>query len=83
MLLYLIRHNVRQLFAADDFSRRHFQMLFFLGALRVNAIDKACLSILNPLYTNGFFFWFDTINLGWSIVHIKNLQVFWSTYPKK
>ena len=28
--------NVRQLFAADDFSRRHFQMHFFLGALRVN-----------------------------------------------
>ena len=27
--------NVRQLFAADDFSRRHFQMQFFLGALRV------------------------------------------------
>ena len=27
---------VRQLFAADDFSRRHFQMYFFLGALRVN-----------------------------------------------
>ena len=23
-------------FAADDFSRRHFQMHFFLGALRVN-----------------------------------------------
>ena len=30
--------NVRQLFAADDFSRRHFQMHFFLGALRVNYI---------------------------------------------
>ena len=28
--------NVRQLFAADDFSRRHFQMHFFLGALRVS-----------------------------------------------
>ena len=28
--------NARQLFAADDFSRRHFQMHFFLGALRVN-----------------------------------------------
>ena len=28
--------NVRQLFAADDFSRQHFQMQFFLGALRVN-----------------------------------------------
>ena len=30
--------NTRQLFAADDFSRRHFQMHFFLGALRVNAL---------------------------------------------
>ena len=28
--------NVRQLFAADDFSRQHLQMHFFLGALRVN-----------------------------------------------
>ena len=28
--------NARQLFAADDFSRPHFQMHFFLGALRVN-----------------------------------------------
>ena len=28
--------NVRQLFAADDFSRGHFQMHFFLGSLRVN-----------------------------------------------
>ena len=28
--------NVRLLFAADDFSRQHFQMHFFLGALRVN-----------------------------------------------
>ena len=27
--------NVRQLFSSDDFSRRHFQMHFFLGALRV------------------------------------------------
>ena len=27
--------EVRQLFAADKFSRRHFQMHFFLGALRV------------------------------------------------
>ena len=28
--------NARQLFAADDFSRRHFQMhFFFLGALMV------------------------------------------------
>ena len=27
--------NVRQLFEADHFSRRHFQMYFFLGALRV------------------------------------------------
>ena len=26
----------RQLFAADDFSRQHFQMHLFLGALRAN-----------------------------------------------
>ena len=30
--------TVGQLFAADDFSRRHFQMHFFLGALRVNML---------------------------------------------
>ena len=30
--------NLRQLFAAEDFSRRHFQMPFFLGALRVNTV---------------------------------------------
>ena len=28
--------NVRQLFAADDFSRRHLSDAFFLRALRVN-----------------------------------------------
>ena len=27
-----------QLFAGDDFSRRHFQMHFFLDALRVNYV---------------------------------------------
>ena len=27
--------NVRQIFAADDFSRYHFSDAFFLGALRV------------------------------------------------
>ena len=31
--------NARQLFSADDFSRRHFQMHFFLGALRVNTMN--------------------------------------------
>ena len=29
--------NVRQLFAADVFSRRLFQMHFFLGTIRVNS----------------------------------------------
>ena len=29
--------NVRQLFAADDFSRRHFSDAFFLGTLRVKS----------------------------------------------
>ena len=32
--------NVRQLFAADDFSRRHFSDAFFLGALRVKTRKK-------------------------------------------
>ena len=34
LVLYLTQSNARQLFAADDFSRRHFQMHFFLGALK-------------------------------------------------
>ena len=34
--------NFRQLFAADDFTRRHFQMHFFLGAFRVNPVLIAC-----------------------------------------
>ena len=29
LLLYFIVSNVRDLFAADDFSRQHFRMLFF------------------------------------------------------
>ena len=40
MLLCFVS-NVRQLFAADDFSRRNFQMHFFLGALRVNGTNEA------------------------------------------
>ena len=37
---------VRQLFAADDFSRRRFQKHFFLGALRVNLSDqRLCYSL--------------------------------------
>ena len=28
-------------FAADDFSRRHFQMHFFLGALRVKLFKRS------------------------------------------
>ena len=40
LLLYLIFViNVRQLFA--DFSRRHFHMHFFLGALRVKSTPKS------------------------------------------
>ena len=42
--------NVRQLFAADDFSRQHYQMHFFLGALR----DKIPLSILGIFTLNVF-----------------------------
>ena len=38
--------NVRQLFAADNFSRRHFQMHFFLDALRVKLLGKKYNSLL-------------------------------------
>ena len=42
--------NVRQLFAADDFSRRHFQMHFFLGALRVKVSEVAFSTIKYFIY---------------------------------
>ena len=32
--------NVRQHFAADDFSRRHFSDAFFLGTLRIKVFRK-------------------------------------------
>ena len=38
--------NIRQLFAADGFSRRHFQMHFFLVALRVKCLFCLCHSVL-------------------------------------
>ena len=40
LLLYLLFSNVVQLFAADNFSRQHFQMHCFLGALRVKFLFK-------------------------------------------
>ena len=38
-ILNLSISNSWQLFAADDFSRQHFQMYFFLGALKVNLFN--------------------------------------------
>ena len=40
--------NVRQLFAAD-FSRQHFQMHFFLGALRVKGITPLLRRVLTTV----------------------------------
>ena len=34
--IFNVVSNIRHIFAADDFSRRHFQMHLILGALRVN-----------------------------------------------
>ena len=34
--------NARQLFAANDISRRHFQMHFYLGALRAKVVLSPC-----------------------------------------
>ena len=36
--------NVSQLFAADNFSRQHFRMHFFLGAFRVNVFKSEILN---------------------------------------
>ena len=42
-------NNVRQFFAADNFSRRHFQIHFFLHALRVKTRNKRiCLYLACP-----------------------------------
>ena len=35
LLASILNSSVMNLFAADDFCKRHFQMHFFLGALRV------------------------------------------------
>ena len=53
--------NVRQLFAADDFSRQHFQMHFFLGALRVKGITPLLRRVL--VYTNARRCWVRTFPL--------------------
>ena len=37
-ILYLICQYCWQLFASDNFNRRHFSDAFFLGALRVNRL---------------------------------------------
>ena len=44
--------NVRQLFAAEDFSRRHFQVRFFLGALRVKSPLFHCAGSSRPCSFN-------------------------------
>ena len=37
----MLGNYLQQMTSPDDFSRLHFQMLFFLGALRVKS-DKSC-----------------------------------------
>ena len=46
--------KVRQLLAADDLSRRHFQMHFFLAALRIKT-GPNCLQRLSGDYTSSRF----------------------------
>ena len=47
-ILYFVS-NVWQLFAAGDFSRRHFQMHFFLGTLRVKNSFRNIIRVSNSL----------------------------------
>ena len=47
---------------------------FTLFAIESSKIEQQT-TLLNHLYTNGYSsFWFDTINLGYSIVHIWGCQ---------
>ena len=51
--ILLFVNNARQLFAADDISRRHFQMHFFLGALRVKMYSCNKMTFLLCCYTDA------------------------------
>ena len=44
--------NVRQLFAADDLSRQHFQM-HFSGALSVKSQTQAIVDLIGDLISKG------------------------------
>ena len=76
--------NVRQLFAADDFSRRHFQMHFFLGALRVK-INRELIDVRNRgSYARDHFIWnllnessASLINVIWNDHKCKILFIIW------
>ena len=57
----MLGNYLQQTTPADDI----FRCIFFLGPLRINS-----------LCTNRFYsFWFETINLGWSIVYIEGSRV--------
>ena len=45
---------VRQFFAADDFSRRHFQMHFFSWRLMVKVLEKIFFLFLNQYICCGY-----------------------------
>ena len=65
--------NVMQLFAADDFSRRHFSDSFFLGPLMVNCL-QAC-RWLHPPWTSApkqSYSWCDT-SFTLLILHISKV----------
>ena len=47
--------NVRQLFAADDFSRRQFSDACFLGALRVKEPALAFFDLVSGCYNGSLF----------------------------
>ena len=49
----LFVNPARQLFAADDFSRRHFQMHFLLGALWVKPVNCNKIFIFNNIFKKG------------------------------
>ena len=64
-------------FAADDFSRRHFQMHFFLGALRVNRFISLHFSLFFLKKKHLCYLKYNVQNfLTFGIPHLINLHYY-------
>ena len=76
--------NDRQLFAADDFSRQHFQIIFLLGALRVKIemqpnifffyLDISVLLLITSSFVASHQFVFFISPLGKTLISLRRMR---------